>query len=239
VGAVQTSGAAPVSQATGSGGSYVVQPGETLSGIAAQAGMSVEELAAANGVDPNAPLLAGAVLQVQAPATGAAPSMSFASHEAPAAGSQPVGAAAQGSEGAPPYPTPQVVSPSEVGSIASENGVPPSLAEAVASQECGFNNSLTSPADARGVMQILPGTWSYITESLPGGAQLEPASAASNVRGGTLLLHSLLEESGGNPGLAAAGYYQGMPSVQQQGVLPETQEYVDNVLALQQQFGGG
>jgi N-acetylmuramoyl-L-alanine amidase len=238
-GSMQARGEAPVSQAPVSVGSHVVQPGETLSGIAAQAGVSVAALAAANGIDPNAPLLAGAVLQLQVPAATAAPATSFVSHEAQAAGSQPVGVVAEGSEGAPPYPTPQVVSPPEVGSIAAENGVPPSLAEAVAYQESGFNNALTSPADARGVMQILPGTWSYITESLPGGAQLEPASAASNVRGGALLLHSLLEETGGNAGLAAAGYYQGLPSVLQQGELPETQEYVDNVLALQQQFGGG
>src|SRR5438477_569472 len=41
--------AAPVSTASASsGGSYVVQPGDTLSAIAARAGMSVAQLAAAN-----------------------------------------------------------------------------------------------------------------------------------------------------------------------------------------------
>ena len=156
-----------------------------------------------------------------------------------AASSQPVGTPAEGSPGAPPYPTAESVTPSEVGSIAEANGVPPSLAKAIAYQESGFNNNLTSSADARGVMQILPGTWNWIGENLAGSTPLEPASAASNVRGGVLLLHSLLNATGGNEGLAAAGYYQGLPSVLQNGEYPSTQQYVGNVHALQEQFGGG
>jgi hypothetical protein len=39
--------------------------------------------------------------------------------------------------------------------------------------------------------------------------------------------------------MAAAGYYQGLPSVMQHGVYPSTQQYVNNVLALERQFGGG
>jgi hypothetical protein len=53
-----------------------------------------------------------------------------------------------------------------------------------------------------------------------------------------LFLHSLLNETGGDPALAAAGYYQGLPSVRQEGEAPSTEEYVGSVLALQQQFGG-
>jgi soluble lytic murein transglycosylase-like protein len=130
------------------------------------------------------------------------------------------------------------VTPSEVGSTAEENGVPASLAEAIAAQESGFNNSLTSSADARGVMQILPETWRWIGQELAGSTPLAPASAASNVRGGVLLLHSLLEATGGDPSLASAGYFQGLESVRREGEAPETEEYVNNVLALRHQFGG-
>ena len=215
-------------------GSYVVQPGDTLSGIAANAGMSVSQLAAANGLNPIAPLLSGSVLSVPAGTAGSS------SSSGSVATSQPVGAAAQGSPTNPPYPTSQSVSPSEVGSIAAANGVPPALAQAIAYQESGFNNGLVSPADARGVMQILPGTWSYIQQNLtPGASPLAPASATDNVRGGVELLHSLLNATGGNAALAAAGYYQGLPSVQQNGLYPSTQQYVNNVLALQQRFNGG
>jgi soluble lytic murein transglycosylase-like protein len=140
----------------------------------------------------------------------------------------------------PPYPTPQTVSPSTVGSIAAANGVPPSLADAIAYQESGFNNGAVSSADARGVMQILPGTWDWIQHTLvPGASPLAPASAVDNVRGGVLLLRSLLDSTGGNPAMAAAGYYQGLPSVERYGVYPSTQQYVNNVMALAQRFGGG
>jgi soluble lytic murein transglycosylase-like protein len=209
--------------------SYVVQPGDTLSAIAARAGTSVAELASVNGIDPNAPLLSGAGLR-----------LSDASAEADQPGTSEAEAAqaAEGSSSAPPYPTAETVTPSEVGSVAAENGVPSSLAEAIAYQESGFNNDLTSSADARGVMQITPETWNWIGNTLAGPTPLAAASAASNVRGGVLLLHSLLNETGGDSALAAAAYYQGLSSVLKEGEAPSTEQYVGDVLALQQQFGG-
>jgi soluble lytic murein transglycosylase-like protein len=131
------------------------------------------------------------------------------------------------------------VTASQIGQIASANGVSPSLAAAVGWQESRFNNDLVSSADARGVMQILPGTWDWINRTLTAGTPLAPASASENVRGGVLLLHSLLSATGGDPAMAAAGYYQGLPSVQQHGLYSDTQNYVNSVMALRQQFGGG
>jgi LysM repeat protein len=236
--------AVPVSDTTsgsGSGGSYVVQAGDTLSAIAARAGESVNALAAANGLDPNKFLITGTVLSVPSGSgSGQAVDVSMSSADSSAASSQPVGAPAQGVPTDPPYPTPERVTASEVGSVAAANGVPSSLADAIAWQESGFNNDLVSSADARGVMQILPGTWDWIQHSLDtGGPPLAPASAADNVRGGVLLLHSLLGSTGGDEAMAAAGYYQGLPSVVQNGVYPSTQNYVNSVLALESQFGGG
>ena len=226
--AAPASPAVPVSTATSSG-SYVVQPGDTLTAIAARAGLSTGSLAAANGLDPNGVLVSGTVLHLSG---SAAPVASSAT-------SQPVGAVAEGSPTDPPYPTPERVSSGQVGSIAAANGVPAALADAIAWQESGFNNDLVSSADARGVMQILPGTWQWIQHSLDTGAPLAPASAADNVRGGVLMLHSLLGSTGGDHAMAAAGYFQGLPSVQQNGVYPSTQQYVNSVLALERQFGGG
>ncbi len=220
-----------VSTPTGSaagGGSYVVRPGDTLSAIAARAGVSVNSLAASNGLNLSEPLLVGATIHLSgSPST------------ASAAISQPVGNVAQGSVTDPPYPTPEVLSASQIGQVAASNGVSPSLADAIAWQESGFNNDLVSSADARGIMQILPGTWQWIQDSLNPGPPLAPASAVDNVRGGVLLLRSLLNSTGGDPGLAAAGYYQGLPSVQRNGVYPSTQQYMNSVLALRQRFGGG
>jgi LysM repeat protein len=219
---------AATARTTVSSGDYVVQTGDTLSAIAARAGTTVATLAAANGIDPDSLLRAGSVLRLSRAVT--LPTL---------ASSQPVGTAAEGAAAAPPYPTPERVSAAEIGSIAAANGVSSSLANAIAWQESGFNNALVSSADARGVMQILPGTWEWIQRSLTAGAPLAPASAADNVRGGVLLLRSLLSSTGGDPALAAAGYYQGLPSVRQSGVFPSTQRYVSSVLALRRRFGGG
>jgi LysM repeat protein len=223
-----------VSQTSPSAGSsYVVQPGDTLSAIAARAGTTVAALAAANGLDPNGVLVSGTVLELSG--AGASTSVSQA---AQAAQSQPVGAAAEGPPGAPPYPTPETLSAPQVGSIASANGVSPSLADAIGWQESGFNNDLVSSAGAVGVMQITPGTWDWINRTLTAGTALNPSSATDNVRGGVLMLRSLLAATGGNASLAAAGYYQGLSSVQQSGMYSDTQQYVNNVMALQGQFGG-
>jgi soluble lytic murein transglycosylase-like protein len=218
----------------------VVQTGDTLSAIAARAGVSVASLAVANGLDPNGVLPAGATLQLSSgSSSGTALAVSTSPSSSASAAGQPVGPTAQGTASNPPYPTPETVTASQVGQIASANGVSPSLAAAIGYQESGFNNDLVSSADARGVMQILPGTWDWINRTLTAGTPLAPASASENVRGGVLLLHSLLNSTGGDPALAAAGYYQGLSSVRANGMFSDTQGYVNSVMALRQRFGGG
>jgi N-acetylmuramoyl-L-alanine amidase len=106
----------------------------------------------------------------------------------------------------------------------------------VAYQESGFNNGAVSSANARGVMQVMPGTWDWIEQNLSG--PLDPNSTHDNIKAGTLYLNQLLEDTGGDERMAVAAYYQGLGSVQQQGLLPETQRYVDNVMALRSRFGG-
>jgi soluble lytic murein transglycosylase-like protein len=201
-------------------GGYVVRPGDTLSSIAAANGLTAGQLAAANGLDPGGFLLAGTTLNLGGGSSVAPP--------APAAAA-PVAGGVQ--------PTSQTATAADVGQIAAASGVSPSLAEAIGFQESGFNNGVVSSTGATGVMQIEPGTWSYIGRYL-GGPALSPSSAQDNIRGGVLLLHSLLDQTGGDAALAAAGYYQGLQSVRDHGVLPSTQRYVNNVLALQARFGG-
>jgi LysM repeat protein len=217
----------------GNEGAYVVQPGDTLTAIAQRAGTSVASLAAVNGLDPNGYLVAGTVLSLNGlTAASVAGSQSVASGAA-----APPSTGSVAGTGLPPYPTPETVSAGEVGSIASAQGVSPSLAAAIGWQESGFNNDVVSSTGAAGVMQIEPGTWAWIQSNLSGGS-LAPASAHDNVLGGVLLLHQLLADTGGDPALAAAGYYQGLASVQQNGIYPSTQTYVNDVLALRNQFGG-
>jgi LysM repeat protein len=211
-------------------GSYVVQPGDTLTAIAARAGTTVASLAAVNGLDPNGYLVTGTVLDLNGIARAGAGTVPTTAAAPPSTGSV-------AGTGLAPYPTPESVSSGEVGSIAAAQGVPASLADAVGWQESGFNNDLVSSTGAAGVMQIEPGTWAWIQSNLAGGS-LAPASAHDNVLGGVLLLHQLLADTGGDPALTAAGYYQGMASVEQNGMFPSTQTYVNDVLALRNQFGG-
>jgi LysM repeat protein len=214
-------------------GAYIVQPGDTLTAIAQRAGTSVASLAAVNGLDPNAYLVMGTVLSLN----GLTPASVGGSQSVATSVSAPPSTGSVAGTGLPPYPTPETVSAGEVGSIASAQGVSPSLAAAIGWQESGFNNDLVSSTGAAGVMQIEPGTWAWIQGNLASGS-LAPASAHDNVLGGVLLLHQLLADTGGDPALAAAGYYQGLASVQQNGVYPSTQAYVNDVLALRGQFGG-
>ena len=218
---------------TGSGapepmGGYTVRPGDTLSGLAARSRVTVAQIAYANGLPAGAPLVAGRVLKLP---TGS-PVLS-----APGAVST-TGAAVPVAATAAPHPTAARLTSSQVAAIAAQEGVPASLAAAIAWQESGFNNGMVSSASARGVMQVMPGTWDWVQTYLAGSRRLNPFSAEDNVRAGALYLRGLLQQSGGDPALAAAGYYQGLASVQRTGMLPETRRYVANVLALRSRFGG-
>jgi soluble lytic murein transglycosylase-like protein len=95
---------------------------------------------------------------------------------------------------------------------------------------------MVSSANARGVMQVMPGTWEWVEQNLSG--PLDPNSTQDNIRAGSLYLGQLLQDTGGDERMAVAAYYQGLGSVQQNGMLPETVQYVDNVMALRARFGG-
>jgi soluble lytic murein transglycosylase-like protein len=222
--AATSSSAAPAAAPPALGG-YTVRPGDTLSGLAASSRVSVSAIAAENGLDPNGVLVAGTVIKLP---TGA---------PAPARSSEPAPTATVVPQAAP-EPTPTRVGASTVQSEASANGVSPSLAAAIAWQESGFNNGMVSAANARGVMQVMPGTWNYVQQNLLGGQTLDPSSATDNVKAGVVYLKSLLNQTGGDESAAIAAYYQGLGSVQSRGVLPETAHYVANVQALRSRFGG-
>jgi soluble lytic murein transglycosylase-like protein len=219
-----TTAAAPSQAAPAVLGSYVVRAGDTLSGLAANAGVATEQMAAANGLDSSAPLLTGTVLKLPsgAPAPPRASEPLPTQRVVPAAG---------------PEPTPTRVGAGDNQSVASQHGVSPSLAAAIAWQESGFNNGMVSSANARGVMQVMPGTWDYVEQNLA-GRRLDANSATDNVHAGVLYLGHLLQQTGGDEATAIAGYYQGLGSVRSRGMFDDTQRYVANVQALRSRFGG-
>ena len=124
--------------ATGMGGSYVVRPGDTLSGIAARFGVGMHRLARANGLRVRGILLAGITLRVPRASTPA---------------QRPLG----------PWSV-----PASIDAWSAHYGVDASLARAVSWQESGFHVNIRSAAGAWGPMQVLPGTWSYVEDVLIG-----------------------------------------------------------------------
>jgi soluble lytic murein transglycosylase-like protein len=203
-------------------GAYTVRFGDTLSGLAGTAGVSPAAIAAMNGLDPSGLLLAGTVLKLPS----GSPTPVRSAEPAPA----PVVPAAN------PQPTSTVLDSGTIRSIAAEHGVPPALAAAIGWQESGFNNAMVSAANARGIMQLMPGTWSWVQQNLAPRA-LDPASAIDNVHAGVLYLGNLLRATGGDQAAAIAAYYQGLGSVQSRGVFDDTRRYVANVQALEGRFG--
>jgi soluble lytic murein transglycosylase-like protein len=191
--------------ASSGGGSYVVRPGDTLSGIAARYGTSVSALARANGVSQVDLILAGSRLTIPGAVAG--------SLSAPGAVAQ-----AWSAEGA-------------IDAWSAHYGVDSRLARALAWMESGYQTGIVSPAGAVGVMQVTPATWSYVETVLLGGRSV-PHTADGNVRVGVAYLAHLLRAFGGDERLALAAYYQGPASVRRRGLLRETKAFVADVLAL-------
>jgi soluble lytic murein transglycosylase-like protein len=187
---------------------HTVEPGESLWSIAAEDGLTVEELAAANGLSPDAQLVAGATVLIP-PAGGVAST--------------------------PPYPTDEIVTAEQVGSIAAEQGMSAPLVQSIAWNESSFHNAAVSGAGARGVMQIMPDTWTFIDDQLT-EQPLDPASAIDNVRAGVIYLHYLYHLKGDDGDAAVASYFQG-PNREE--LLPETETYVREVREDQAEFAGG
>jgi N-acetylmuramoyl-L-alanine amidase len=213
-------------------GGYVVQRGDTLSAIAARSGVSLSYLARTNGLNAGGKLLAGTRLSVPAGGSRGAPSVASAPRRIVPSAPRRVVSRRTGTRNGGAR-----VTSGQIAAIAREHGVPASLASAIGWQESGFNNARVSSANARGVMQVMPGTWSFVEQNLA-GRTLDPSSPNDNMHAGVMYLRRLLRENGGDPAAAAAAYYQGPGSVRRRGVLPGTRRYVRNVQALQGRFGG-
>jgi soluble lytic murein transglycosylase-like protein len=104
---------------------------------------------------------------------------------------------------------------------ATKYGVDPILVRAVAWQESRFRGSAVSPKGAIGVMQLMPGTASWLG--------VNPHDPRDNIFGGVAYLSTLLDRFGGDVRLALAAYNAGPEAVaRHRGIPPyrETQNYV-------------
>lgn len=189
---------------------YVIRPGETLSDIAARAGLSVAEVQAANGIADPDRIYAGQTLRLEADASGGS-------------AAAPAGAGSREAVGA------------LLDSTARAYGMDPAFVKAIAWQESGWNPSVVSSADAIGVMQVLPSTGRWVSESLV-GRELDLHDPADNIEAGVVFLRYLYRLTGGDVDRLLAGYYQGLRSVEENGVYTDTVQYVANIKALRDRF---
>jgi soluble lytic murein transglycosylase-like protein len=177
------------------------------------------------------------MLRFQGPGTAAQPSASFAAQlqsataaTAPVtatAAAAPAGATAGAS--ALPAGTPYAA---ESTAAATKHGIDPALLAGLVKQESGFNPNAGSPAGARGLAQLMPGT----AAGLGVTNVLDPVQ---NLDGGAKYLRQQLDAFGGDVTRALAAYNAGPGAVQRYGGVPpyaETQNYVRIVQANAAQY---
>ncbi len=215
------SGTASATSGGGSGG-YVVQAGENLGSIAARYGTSASALAQVNNIaNPNM-VVVGTRLRISG-AVSSTTTTTTSSNGMSQGPLTPVTAARSGWGSQP--------SRSEVSSLmvtyANRHGVDPSLVRAIGWQESGWWQGARSSTGAIGVMQLMPGTASWLGPALL-GRQLNPYNVRDNIEGGAAYL-AYLQRQTGSRRLAIASYYQGLGSVSSRGLYGETESYVASV----------
>lgn len=232
------------------GRTYIVQPGDTLWAISRANGLTVGQLAAANGMDPNDLLLIGRRLSIPQPGSSvggavlAATDVPSALADASSGSANPWAFCAAirpggGSWGVLPQ---QLRNSPERLSLqplfirwASYYRLSLPLLEAIAWEESGWQPDVVSPAGAVGAGQILPGTAGFIASSLI-GEPMDINSTSDNIRMEAAFLAYLSKMEGNNLCATIAAYYEGPENLRSFGVFPDTQHYVENVEALIPRF---
>jgi soluble lytic murein transglycosylase-like protein len=113
-----------------------------------------------------------------------------------------------------------------VAQLAAKYDISPTLLEAVVWQESRWQPGAVSPAGARGLAQLMPGTAREMG--------VDPADPHANLEGGARYLRIQLDTFGGDLEKALAAYNAGPGRVQKAGGIPrirETQNYVAAIMA--------
>lgn len=218
-------GAVPAPVVTGAPpAEYVVQKGDSMGALAKRFRVSVAALAAANGITNVNSVRYGMKLTI--------PGVAAVTVE------KSVAPAPAGPAGIPVSlrrsPERMALMP-QFDKWAAANGLPADLVKAVGWQESNWRATARSSAGAIGIGQLMPNTSAYISGTLIGVA-LDPRNPEHNIRMTARYLRYLLKIQNGDVRLAVASYYQGHNSIARYGVRPDTQAYVNSVMAHRASF---
>ena len=196
-------------------GTHTVQTGETLTSIASTQGTTIQELITANPdiVDPNR-IYVGESLVIPG------------GYAATGESSQTSGGVTSSSSGTSSATVQQLLA-----QYAQQYDLEPALVEALAWQESGWRQNVVSSAGAVGVMQIMPDTADWLATDVVGRPLDVNSSVADNIEAGVAYLRFLINGTG-SVQMGVAAYYQGPGSLQRDGMLAQTQQYVSNVMAI-------
>jgi N-acetylmuramoyl-L-alanine amidase len=220
---------------------YTVRPGDSLWAISQANGITVNQLAEANGLNPANVLPIGLELLIPSNVTA---NSSYTGSGGP---SHTVNASAfcssfrAGSAGWGVLPQLLQDSPNRLAlqplfeRWAGYYGLSLPLLEAVAWQESGWQQDVVSSTGAIGTGQIMPATGSFIETTLI-GEPLNINSVSDNIRMSAAFLTYLAGVEGDNRCLTIAAYYEGPVNLGRYGVFPDTQAYVASVEALIPEF---
>lgn len=109
--------------------------------------------------------------------------------------------------------------------LAQRFDLSPSLLEAVVWQESRWRENAVSPAGARGLAQLMPGTAKYLG--------VDPDDPLANLEGGARYLREQLDRFDGDLEKALAAYNAGPGRVERAGGIPnirETRQYVAAIM---------
>lgn len=220
------------------GGTVTVRAGDTLSGIAAASGISLSALMNANpGVSARG-LQVGQQITLPGGAVAASRSSAYRDGEGAKDGApntflhytysdQVAGSAAANRDylSSAPVPTKDEVK-KMVRDTAKRHGVDPNLMLGLSFTESGWSHRSVSPANAIGVMQVIPSSGDWASDLV--GRELNLLHPQDNVTAGTVIMRALLR-SADNEDQAIGGYYQGLYGVQTNGMYADTKNYVKTV----------
>jgi LysM repeat protein len=225
--AIKVRGTAARAAAKASTTAYRVRAGDTLSGIAARKGVSLAKLLKANKLSARSVIHPGQKLRVPASAKPVANSSNtFAGRTYPAS----IVNAANRNRSALAHRSVPSRSQTKAMIIATarRHGVDPRLALAIGWQESGWNQRQVSVANAIGVMQVIPSSGQWASDMV--GRRLNLLNTQDNITAGVAILRALTR-SAKNTDQAIAGYYQGLASVQRNGMYADTKQYVAAIKA--------